>query len=57
MDTVMERTKYLDPTNDVAFKKVFMEPNRLRDFLNAILRRPAGAQIETIEFLSQDGPM
>lgn len=50
----MERTKYLDPTNDVAFKKVFMEPNRLRDFLNAILRRPAGAQIETIEFLSQD---
>ena len=54
MGTVMERTKYLDPTNDVAFKKVFMEPNRLRDFLNAILRRPAGAQIETIEFLSQD---
>ena len=54
MDTVIESIKYLDPTNDIAFKKVFMDENRLRNFLNAILRKSVGEQIEEIEYLSQD---
>jgi predicted transposase/invertase (TIGR01784 family) len=30
--------KYLDPTNDVAFKKVFSDKRRMLKFMNAILR-------------------
>ena len=55
MDTVMERTKYLDPTNDIAFKKVFMNAERLKDFLNGILTCvPEGLQIAELQFLSQE---
>lgn len=43
--------RYLDPTNDVGFKKVFGDKERLRDFLNCILRLPAGKQIKDIEFV------
>ena len=31
-------TKYLDPTNDVAFKKIFSEKHRLIHLLNHILK-------------------
>ena len=55
MDTVMERTKYLDPTNDIAFKKVFMNAERLKDFLNGVLTCvPEGLQITELQFLSQE---
>ena len=51
----MERTKYLDPTNDIAFKKVFMNAERLKDFLNGILTYvPEGLQIAELQFLSQE---
>ncbi|KJV80900.1 hypothetical protein RHORCCE3_0078 [Rickettsia hoogstraalii str. RCCE3] len=32
--------RYLDPTNDVAFKKLFTDKTRLISFLNNIMRLP-----------------
>ncbi|KJV62158.1 hypothetical protein APHACPA_1179 [Rickettsia amblyommatis str. Ac/Pa] len=32
--------RYLDPINDVAFKKLFMDKTRLLSFLNNIMRLP-----------------
>lgn len=45
----MER--YLDPTNDVGFKKVFSNAERLTDFLNNILRLPVGKKIKKLDFV------
>ena len=46
--------RYLDPTNDVGFKKVFGDKARLKDFLNSILRLPTGERIQNIEFVPTD---
>src|SRR5690242_15618796 len=46
--------RYLDPTNDVAFKRIFNDKNRLMDFLNAILRLEEGLKITNISFISQE---
>jgi predicted transposase/invertase (TIGR01784 family) len=46
--------RYLDPTNDVAFKKVFRDKGRLKDFLNAILRRPQGLRIVELDFIPNE---
>ncbi|MBH1989291.1 MAG: Rpn family recombination-promoting nuclease/putative transposase [Myxococcaceae bacterium] len=43
--------RYLDPTNDVGFKKVFGDPIRMMDFLNNILRLSAGKRIQKVEFV------
>lgn len=44
--------KYLDPKNDLTFKKIFgQHPHLLRSFLNALLPLPEGSQIEHIEYL------
>ena len=44
--------KYLDPKNDLIFKRIFAEhPHLLIDFLNAIMPLSPGRQIETIEYL------
>ena len=45
-------TRYLDATNDVAFKRVFKDKERLKDFLNAILRLDPGERISELEFMS-----
>jgi len=43
-------TRYLDPTNDVAFKRLFSDKPRLKDFLNAIF--PADwAPIADLDFI------
>lgn len=43
---------YLDPKNDLTFKKVFgQHPHLLRSFLNAILPLPEGSFIESLEYL------
>jgi len=47
-------TRYLDPTNDITFKKVFSDKGRLMDFLNAVLRLKEGEKIEHIDFISQE---
>ena len=55
--------KFLDPTNDVAFKKIFGTESQkpaLISFLNAVLRLKEGSRIietefiETIQFLPQE---
>jgi len=44
--------RYLDPKNDLTFKKIFGEnPDILIDFLNAILPLDAGKQVVSLEYL------
>jgi predicted transposase/invertase (TIGR01784 family) len=44
--------RYLDPKNDLTFKKVFgQHPHLLKSFLNALLPLAEGTQIETLEYL------
>ena len=44
--------RYLDPKNDLTFKKVFgQHPHLLRSFLNALLPLPGGSFIESLEYL------
>lgn len=48
-------SKYLIPTADVVFKKIFgQHPHLLRSFLNAMLPLPDGRQIESLEYLSPE---
>ena len=45
-------TRYLDPKNDLVFKKIFGEhPLLLKSFLNAVLPLPDDRQIVTLEYL------
>jgi predicted transposase/invertase (TIGR01784 family) len=47
--------KYLDPKNDVIFKKIFgQHPNILRSFLNSMLPLPDGQEIVELEYLSSE---
>lgn len=46
--------RYLDPTNDVAFKKIFSDKERLKDFLNAVLRLEEGSKITDLVFIPQE---
>jgi len=44
--------RYLDPKNDLTFKRVFGEhPDLLMGFLNALMPLPADRQIEEVEYL------
>lgn len=46
----MSNVRYLDPKNDVVFKKIFGDhPHLLKSFLNAVL--PLDSDIETLEYL------
>jgi predicted transposase/invertase (TIGR01784 family) len=51
---MMSQPRYLDVTNDVAFKKVFEHKEILKDFLNVILRRPKGLRIVELEFIPSE---
>lgn len=44
-------TKYLDPVNDLCFKKIFGDSSRLRNLLNSIMRLPEHLKIEEIEYI------
>ncbi len=46
--------RYLDATNDVAFKKVFSHKEILIDFLNSILHLEEGSKIQELHFVSQE---
>lgn len=47
--------RYLDPKNDMTFKKVFGEhPRLLRSFLNAMLPLPPDRQVVSLEYLSPE---
>jgi len=44
--------RYLDPKNDLTFKKIFGEhPHLLKSFLNAMLPLDEGSEIESLEYL------
>ncbi|MFP3012317.1 MAG: Rpn family recombination-promoting nuclease/putative transposase [Rickettsia sp.] len=43
--------RYLDPTNDSLFKKIFRDLERLKEFINAVLELPEGFRIKEIEFI------
>jgi len=46
---------YLDPKNDLTFKKVFgQHPHLLISFLNALLPLHEGTYIESLEYLPSD---
>jgi predicted transposase/invertase (TIGR01784 family) len=44
--------RYLDPTNDSLFKKIFSDIERLKEFINSILDLPPEYRIKEIEFIS-----
>jgi predicted transposase/invertase (TIGR01784 family) len=47
--------RYLDPKNDLTFKKIFAEhPHLLKSFLNAVLPLKEGQLIESLEYLSPE---
>lgn len=47
--------KYLDPKNDLIFKKVFgQHPDILKSFLNSMLPLPEGREIVELEYLSPE---
>jgi predicted transposase/invertase (TIGR01784 family) len=47
-------TRYLDATNDVAFKKLFSNKNRLIDLLNSILKLSEGNRIKELDYIPQE---
>jgi predicted transposase/invertase (TIGR01784 family) len=48
-------TRYVDPKNDLAFKRVFGErADLLMSFLNALLPLPQGEPIESLEYLTSE---
>jgi len=48
-------TKYLDPKNDLTFRKIFGErPHIIKSFLNAVLPLEEGRLIEKIEYLDPE---
>jgi predicted transposase/invertase (TIGR01784 family) len=48
-------SRYLDPKNDLLFKKVFVEnSDLLLRFLNALLPLDEGQQIESLEYLNNE---
>ena len=46
--------RYLDPTNDFAFRRVFCDKNRLISFLNAIMKLPKGNHIVDLRYIPQE---
>ena len=46
--------RYLDPKNDVAFKKLFSNKERLISLLNAILKLSDGHKIIDLDYIPQE---
>jgi len=46
--------RYLDPTNDIAFKKIFSDSIRLKSFLNSIMRLPEELKILELEYIANE---
>ena len=53
-DVNMAAPRYLDATNDVAFKKVFSNKEILIDFLNSMLHLTEGNKITELHFVPQE---
>jgi len=50
-EVVLDHARYLEITNDMAFKKVFSHKDILIDFLNTVLMRSEGEKIKKVEFI------
>lgn len=51
----MSKTRYLDPKNDLTFRKIFGErPHLIKSFLNSVLPLDEGQLIETVEYLEPE---
>jgi len=47
--------RYLDPKNDLTFKRIFGEqPHLLKSFLNAVMPLPENRKIESLEYLAPE---
>jgi hypothetical protein len=46
--------RYLDATNDVAFKKLFSNKDRLINLLNSILKLLEGNRIKELDYIPQE---
>lgn len=46
--------RYLDPTNDVAFKKLFSNKDRLINLLNSLLRLSKESKIQELDYIPQE---
>ena len=47
-------SRYLDPTNDLAFKRIFTDKKRLISLLNAIMQLPEEQPIVDLTYISQE---
>ncbi len=47
-------SRYLDPKNDIVFKKIFSQHEILRSFLNAVLPLPDDGLIVSLEYLPSE---
>ena len=47
-------SRYLDPTNDLAFKRIFTDKKRLISLLNAIMQLPEQQPIVELTYISQE---
>lgn len=55
MNANTKKNKYLDPKNDLTFRKIFGErPHIIKSFLNAILPLENDQYIETVEYLEPE---
>jgi predicted transposase/invertase (TIGR01784 family) len=55
MSTQKQQVKYLDPKNDLTFRKIFGErPHLIKSFLNSILPLEKGQLIEKVEYLEPE---
>ena len=48
-------SRYLDPTNDVAFKKIFAEKDLIMHFLNTVLKLDEENKIVALRKVINDG--
>ena len=46
--------RYVDPTNDFAFKRVFADKARLINLINALMQLPEGHQIVNLTYIPQE---
>ncbi|MFW5781184.1 MAG: PD-(D/E)XK nuclease family transposase, partial [Bacteroidota bacterium] len=55
MNAIPQKNKYLDPKNDLTFRKIFGEhPHIIKSFLNAVLPLEPEQQIESVEYLEPE---
>ncbi|MCG8340024.1 MAG: Rpn family recombination-promoting nuclease/putative transposase, partial [Cytophagales bacterium] len=47
-------SRYLDPTNDLVFKRIFTDERRLISLLNAIMQLPEEQHIVELTYISQE---